>query len=135
MTFKNRLKYYIIGFALGCVIVWATLIKDRERPAWMPEGRVIEYLEKAEILITDEAQCKLDCYAISSDFMNADFWSNAKVNFKKSATERKPCPEYYISSKLANGTAIVVYIETCEQENKALLRNIETPNQLNCKCN
>ncbi|PJA09424.1 MAG: hypothetical protein COX70_01825 [Flavobacteriales bacterium CG_4_10_14_0_2_um_filter_32_8] len=123
-----------MGFGLGCIIVWATLIKDRERPAWMPEGRVIEYLAKAQILITDEAQWKLDCYAIPSDFMNTDFWSNAKVNFKKSTTDKKPCPEYYISSKLSNETFIIVYIETCELENKASLRNIEVPNKQNCNC-
>ena len=132
--FGKRLMYYGFGFALGCVIVWATLIKDRERPAWMPEGRVIEYLAKAKIQITNKAKCKLECNAIPSDFMNTDFWSTAKVNFKESSTKRKPCPEYYISSKLTNGTSIVVFIETCELENKASLRNIIISNGLVCNC-
>ena len=121
--------YYGFGFGLGCIIVWATLIKDRDRPAWMPEGRIIEFLEDTEVQINDAVKCKLECYSIPIDFMNTDFWASAKVNFKESATERKPCPEYKIYSK-----GIVVYIEVCDVEEKATLRNVETSDNKNCNC-
>jgi hypothetical protein len=133
-TLLYRLKFYGFGFALGCIVVYFSLIKDRDRPSFMPEGRVIEFLEKANIQINDHAKCKLDCYSISYDFINADFWTTADVNFKESATDRKPCPEYYITGILSDGKDVVVYIETCELEERATLRNIELLNHIKCNC-
>ncbi|MCB9173426.1 MAG: hypothetical protein H6589_02360 [Flavobacteriales bacterium] len=141
MNFVGRLKYYLIGFGLGCVIVWATLYRNSDRPSWLPEGRILEFLEKTEIKISDELKCKLECNSIPLDFLNAKFFKNANVDFKQSATQRKPCPEYHITSTLPNKQTIVVYIENCElcegcsKEGTAELRNFELTNaKENCNC-
>lgn len=141
MNFKNRLKYYLIGFGLGCVIVWVTLIRNNDRPSWLPEGRILEFLAKTEINVSDELKCKLECNFIPLDFLNKSFFDKAKVNFKESATQRKPCPEYKITSTLANNQTIIVYIENCElcenctQEGTATLRNFEIENaSTTCEC-
>jgi hypothetical protein len=141
LNFKNRLKYYLIGFGLGCVIVWATLIRNNDRPSWLPEGRILEFLAKTDIIINDNIKCKLDCNAIPVDFLNEVFFKTAKVNFKESATQRKPCSEYKITSTLANKQTITVYIENCElcegcsKEGTATLRNFEVSGTLKeCNC-
>lgn len=141
MNFKNRLKYYLLGFGLGCVIVWATLYRNSDRPSWLPQGRILEFLEKADIQISDELKCKLECNAIPLDFMNKAFFKAAKVDFKQSSTQRKPCPEYYITSTLPNKQTIIVYIENCElcegcsKEGTAELRSFEIENSIvNCEC-
>lgn len=124
-----RLKFYGFGFVLGCVIVWATLLKDRERPSFLPEGRVLEFFESTDIKINDKLKCQLECNNIPVTFMDSTFWANADVNFKESAVNRKPCPEHYVTSTLADGREIVVYIENCEvcvdceEERTATLRS------------
>lgn len=133
--FFYRLKYYLFGVGLGCIVVWATLLKNRDdRPAWLPEGRVIEFLQHTDIQISDKLKCELKCVDLPTTFMDSTFWANADVDFGKSATKRKPCPEYYISSKTVKGNSIIVYIETCEKEERASLRSIETGNIKNCNC-
>ncbi|MGE0561452.1 MAG: hypothetical protein AB7O47_06515 [Flavobacteriales bacterium] len=141
MNFAGRLKYYLIGFGLGCVIVWATLYRNNDRPSWLPEGRILEFLAKTEIIVSDELKCKLECNSISLDFLNEAFFKSAKVNFKESATKRKPCPEYFITSTLPNNQSITVYIENCElcegcsKEGTAELMNFEIENtSKNCNC-
>lgn len=116
-VFFRRLKIYLIGCGLGCIVVWATLFnKDHDRPSWLPEGRILEFLVEADITINNQLKCELECHKIPVDFLKTDtvFWKNAEVDFDKSAVHRKPCPEHYIKSKLADGRPIGVYVENCE---------------------
>lgn len=125
-----RLKFYGFGFGLGCVLVWATLIKDRERPSFLPEGRVLEFFEGTDIRISDKLKCELTCNNIPLNFMDSTFWANAKVDFDKSAVKRKPCPEHYVKSIIKDGRAVAVFIENCEvcmdceEERVATLRSV-----------
>ena len=133
----RRFFFYLIGFGLGCVLVWAMFYRNSSRPAWMPEGRVLEFLEQHEIQISNDLKCKLDCYTIPHDFMDEAFWKAAEVNFKESATERKPCPEYKITSSLPDGNKFVIYVEACETDETATLRSItHLPEiEMDCDCN
>ena len=136
----RRLKYYGLGFGLGLIVVWATLLKDRDRAAWLPEGRILEFLEEVDMEITTKAQCQLDFHKVDTAMFDKTFWENAQVDFKKSAVQRKPCPEHYIKSKLADGRIIALYIENCETckdceaERTAFLRSIEVEGTENCDC-
>ena len=141
MNFAGRLKYYLIGFGLGCVIVWAILYRNNNKPSWLPEGRILEFLAKTEVIINDDMKCKLECNSIPTDFLNETFFKHAKVNFEESATQRKPCPEYKITSTLPNNQKITVYIENCElcegceKEGTAELRRFEINSPLiDCSC-
>ncbi len=141
MKLANRLKFYGIGFGMGCVMVWVMFYQgDDARASWMPEGRVLEFLEDTEINISEKAKCQLACYGVASEFMDKAFWDNADVNFDESAIDRKPCPEYKITSTTADGKAITVYIESCEgcndcDEGKlAKLRTVEMEGGLSCDC-
>jgi len=126
----RRFLFYFIGFGLGCVLVWAMFYRNTDRAAWMPEGRVLEFLEETEIEISDKSKCQLECYAISADFMNTSFWEAAQVHFKESAVERKPCPEYKISSQ-----GVIIYVEVCQQEKTATLRSVEKSGvEVECDC-
>lgn len=140
MTFRKRLTYYFFGLALGLVVVWAGLLKDRDRPSWLPQGRVFDFLSQVEIQIDDVAQCQLTCYGIPMTFMDAAFFKNADIDFEQSATQRKPCPEYYISFEY-QGKKLVAFVEACEycdqciQEGQATLRNVRAIGQTSeCNC-
>lgn len=116
-VFFRRLKIYLFGCGLGCIVVWATLFKDRDdRPSWLPQGRILEFLAEADITVNEQLQCQLECHNIPPDFLKTDtvFWKHAEVDFDKSAVHREPCPEHYIQSKLADGRTIGIYVENCE---------------------
>lgn len=130
--FFYRLKFYGFGVGLGCIVTWATLYNGREeRAAWLPEGRVLQFLEGVDISIDEQLKCELKCNNIPLNFMDSTFWANADVDFNKSANQRKPCPEHYIKSKIKDGREIVVYIENCEycenceSERVAKLKSLE----------
>lgn len=144
-VFYRRLKIYLFGCGLGCIVVWATLIKDRDdRPSWLPKGRILEFLAETDIAIDEKLKCELECNNIPIDFLKTDtvFWKHSDVNFKKSAVQRKPCPEHYIESKLADGRAIGIYVENCETcidcpaEFTATLRKVVniTEGEKDCGC-
>ncbi len=136
---RRRLKYYGIGFALGLIVVWATLLRNRDRASWLPEGRTLEFLERVDMAITERAQCQLDCLELTPDIFDKQFWEKADLDFKKSATQRKPCPEYYITSTLSDNRKVIIFVETCEycedceQEGTAFLRSIEVEGK-ECDC-
>ncbi|PKP43483.1 MAG: hypothetical protein CVT95_12225 [Bacteroidetes bacterium HGW-Bacteroidetes-12] len=95
-------------------MVWAIFYSgDDARSSWLPEGRVLEFIEETGVTVESRMNCLLVCNNISiSEFSN--FFKNAKVNFKESTTSREPCPVYKIEGKLSNGSKITVFIETCE---------------------
>lgn len=125
-----RLKFYGFGFGLGCLVVYFTLIKDRDRPSFLPEGRVLEFFEDTNIRISNQLKCELECKNIPLNFMDSTFWANAKVDFDKSAVKRKPCPEHCVVSTTKDGQQLEVYIENCEvcvdceEERVATLRSV-----------
>jgi len=114
--FIHRLKYYLIGFGLGCVMVYAIFYTgDDARSSWLPEGRVLEFIEETELVVTNKyITCTLECNNIALEDFDKTFFQKAKVNFSESATTREPCPEYQIEGKLADGREVILLIETCE---------------------
>ncbi len=110
--FFRRLKFYLIGVALGCVLVYFMLLKDRERPAWMPKGRVLEQIARSSVIFTDKASCALQMQGLSEEEIKTFITDNAQVDFAKSDTRRKPCPMYYIENK--NRKNLHAKVEVCD---------------------
>lgn len=144
--FIHRLKYYLIGFGLGCVMVYAIFYTgDDARASWLPEGRVLEFIGGTELKVTQKhLSCVLECNNMALSDFDKTFFANAKVNFAESSTTRKPCPEYQIEGKLADGREVILLIETCEprrlstaeeKEDVATLSNISFEGLKNdCVC-
>lgn len=138
-----RLKFYGIGVGMGMIVVWATLYNGREeRASWLPEGRILEFLEDYEMEVSDRLKCEIECNNLPLNFMDSTFWANAEVDFDKSAVKRKPCPEHYIQSTLADGRVIGIYVDNCEtcidcpEELTATLRSVVniTEGEKDCGC-
>jgi len=112
--FGRRLFIYMIGFGLGCVLVWAMFYRNGDRDSWLPEGRVLEFLADAEVQISDKLKCELECQNLPETILDSTFWANAEVDFEKSIKDKKPCPEHCIISTTKEGLELEVYIENCE---------------------
>lgn len=92
MNFIQRLGYFGFGVGLGCLVVYGLLIKDREFPAWTPEGRVLEELTMDTIFISPELSLEF------SDSLLRQKVNNSEVLFRESIVKNEPCREYQLNS-------------------------------------
>lgn len=92
MNFLQRLGYFAFGAGLGCMLVYALLIRDREFPAWLPEGRVLEELAIDSITIAPNVSINF------SDSVLIEKIHNSDVLFRESIVRDKPCKEYQLES-------------------------------------
>lgn len=102
MEFRKRLRLFIFGILLGSGIVWAFLFRNRDMPAWTPEGRVLEALQNNPVKISSLAKCKLSCYELSTDDI-LEVLRTADVHFSESNIRGKQVPEYVVEGNLING--------------------------------
>jgi hypothetical protein len=112
MTFFRRLRLYLLGVAIGVVVVYFMLLYKRERPSWMPQGRVLEQIAASEIIFTQKALLNIRSLNLNEEKIKSSIIENGTVIFSKSDTQRKPCPVYYIENKKNN--EIFVRAEVCD---------------------
>ncbi|MCB0753995.1 MAG: hypothetical protein H6603_05425 [Flavobacteriales bacterium] len=93
MNFIQRLGYFGFGVGLGCLIVYALLIRDRDFPAWLPEDRVLEELAVDSIIISQELGLDLTDSVLKEKILASD------VLFRESVVRDKPCREYQLESE------------------------------------
>lgn len=90
MNFGRRLRFYILGVLLGCLLVFGifnqrlNILTD-----WLPGNRVLGLIQNSEALYTEEARCQLACFDLdSTDVENVK--SFGSVRFKMSETHGDP---------------------------------------------
>lgn len=93
MTFLQRLGYFGFGLALGCMLVYILLIRDREFPAWTPEGRVLEELAVDSVVIDPAVLLPFPDSLLISRIKASD------VRFDQSLVRDVPCREYQLESE------------------------------------
>jgi hypothetical protein len=93
MNFFQRLSYFGFGVGLGCLIVYALLIRDRDFPAWLPEDRVLEELAVDSIIISPELNLNFTDSILKEKILDSD------VLFRESVVRDKPCREYQLESE------------------------------------
>lgn len=99
MTFFRRLRLYLIGVAIGVVVVYFMLLYKRDRPSWMPQGRILEQIAASEIIFTEKALLNIHSLNLNEEEIKKSITKNGSVIFSKSDTQRKPCPVYFIEDK------------------------------------
>ena len=92
MNFLTRLSYFAFGAGLGCLLVYALLIRDREFPAWLPEDRVIEELAVDSVVIAEGVQLPFSDSLLVAKIKLSD------VLFKESKVRDVECKEYQLES-------------------------------------
>ena len=93
MNFVQRLGYFGFGVGLGCLIVYALLIKDRDFPAWLPEDRVLEELAVDSIIVSPELGIKFPDSILIEKILESD------VLFRESVVRDTECREYQLESE------------------------------------
>lgn len=86
--FKNRLKYYLIGFGLGLVFMF--FIFGNRACSWLPENRVKNMIAEKDILIGDSVQYLMNCEKVTNDDIYRLLNDDGDVNFEQSKTSGSP---------------------------------------------
>ncbi|MCF8276204.1 MAG: hypothetical protein K9J17_05660 [Flavobacteriales bacterium] len=94
MNFFQRFGYFAFGTALGCLLVYALLIRDRDFPAWLPADRVIEELAVDSVVIAQGIELPFADSLLVSRIKESD------VLFNESKVRDTPCKEYQLESDL-----------------------------------
>ncbi|MBP9152962.1 MAG: hypothetical protein KBF73_11810 [Flavobacteriales bacterium] len=92
MNFIQRLGYFGIGIGLGCLIVYALLIRDRDFPAWLPGDRVLEELAVDSVIVANDIQLPFPDSLLKGHILNSD------VLFDESKVRDMACREYQLES-------------------------------------
>ncbi len=93
MNFLHRFKFFAIGVGLGCLIVYALLIRDRDFPAWLPGDRVLEELAVDSVIIGSDIQLPFADSLLKEHILNSD------VLFDESKVRDMACREYQLESE------------------------------------
>ncbi|MDB4655310.1 hypothetical protein OAE48_00530 [Flavobacteriales bacterium] len=113
MSFARRFGYFLFGVGLGSLLVYVLLIRDRDFPAWLPEGRVLEELAVDSVIIPESIVLPFADSLLSQRIMACD------VLFNQSVVRDQPCKEYQLESD-----ADLMRFEICDD--KITLMNYES---------
>lgn len=97
----RRFMLFLIGAGLGCLFVYFTLIKDRDRnySSYFPNGRVLKKIDES----LDSTQTKFNCLLACNRLSKTEFYTlleNGEVDFDKSETQAEP-KKYLVNSNLS----------------------------------
>ena len=89
MAFLNRLKYYLIGVAIGSVMVFFMLGSRSDiKCSYFPNQRVLNDISKKEMAFSNLAACQFSYLNNDTTFINK-LLSGGKVDFERSNTKKE----------------------------------------------
>jgi len=134
MKKTRRILLFLAGIILGCVMVYFTLIRGKNRTYWLPGNRVKELILKSKIVYSSHARCMMKCRQIDIDHVKS-ILQNGDVNFSESNVRNASCPSYAVEGNIPGNRKIRIVVTTADSVAK-----IETAIDLDfkkdsCLCN
>lgn len=84
---------FMFGTAMGSVLVYGMLIRDREFPAWTPSDRIKEEITWDSVHVDPSLNLKMDQAAIEYAVNGAD------IHFDISKVRTEPCRTYLMTTE------------------------------------
>lgn len=113
MEKPRRFLLYGFGLVIGCIIVYFSLFKDKNRTDWLPKNRIKDLILKSELIYSVHAKCIMKCRNLSEKDVT-NIITSGNVNLSESNVHETPCPTYAIEGKLENEKKIRVLITTID---------------------
>lgn len=92
----KKLKFYLIGFLPGLIIVFFILNQKGTSCSYFPNDRVIAETLTKNFSYSESFKKEMEAHKISEKQMKDDIIPNGKIDFDKSNAQKKPCPEYVL---------------------------------------
>tara|TARA_Y100000782_G_scaffold110592_1_gene137280 strand:+ start:24943 stop:25350 length:408 start_codon:yes stop_codon:yes gene_type:complete len=132
----RRVRIYLIGVALGCLLVWAMLIRDRSDNTfdfWLPGERILTAIQEDSVLVfPPKLKCEYECYGYNSIDWEY-FVKNADVDFSKSKTHQEP-KIYFLSSDIERKGKLEIEIAFADSAKEIVsVKHIGEPEKT-CNC-
>ena len=128
MTFKQRLKFYLVGFGLGLLLLLSILNK---RGCKGVNSIKVEELVHQKWEINEAMRCKLKCAGYASDSLFIADVKNCTVNYSASDIHEKPCGKYVLESSTKSVSSYTLLIADCDHISKVL--DVVVKNACGCK--
>jgi len=129
MTFKQRLKFYLVGFGMGMLIL---LMIINKRGCKGISTQKMEELTFQKWEINDAMRCKLNCLGFTADSLFLKDVKTCKVNYSADATNAslKPCGNYVLESTAKSIATYTLLVADCDSISRLLDIVVKT----NCSC-
>ena len=123
MKLKHRLAYYLFGLTMGGFLVVFIFNKRGQDFCYLPNCRVLKDLRTKGLVMSKEAQAKLDAKWVTKDDLQKSL-EHGDVDFSQS---NKPAEGggklYVVEGRTAKDEAII--LEVVNYTDKAVLRDIK----------
>lgn len=94
MNFWQRLRFFLIGFIPGCIILFFIVSK---KGCTSPNELKMLELQHQYLQMGAKAQCKLKCLVMTEQGFKVNL-RNFEVNYDLSEVHKKPYGQYYIQT-------------------------------------
>ncbi len=129
-TFFKRLRFYMLGVALGLVFVYFIFGNRDIRCTYFPNSRVLNDLRQKELAFSPKAACQKECLQLDSLAIKQLFVAGT-IDFGASQPRKKPYGNYVIITRLPDMREIVARV----QNQDSLVTILElTHQETSCKC-
>jgi hypothetical protein len=88
MTFTQRFIRYLIGMAIGLVVV-AMLFPNRNWLSWTPQSRMMTDIREFKFQIAPQSQCSMSCAQVSTEHVQ-NARQHGSINFELSQPQAQP---------------------------------------------
>ena len=123
MKFKHRFAYYLFGLTMGGFLVAFIFNKRGQDFCYLPNCRVLKDLRTKGLIISEEAQAKLDAKWVTNEDLQKSL-EYGDVDFSQS---NKPAEGggklYIVEGRTAKNEEII--LEVVNYTDKAVLRDIK----------
>lgn len=106
-AFFRRLRFYIFGLLMGCVLVG--IITDW-KACQMPSTLKLQELDYQHRQFTDQARCQMECRKITEADV-AYVLKNGGVKYGESSVHAKPWPNYAVEGSTVDGKELRIMID------------------------
>lgn len=112
MSLLKRLGYYIIGLAIGLVLLTFFLKQKRAEFCYLPNCRVLKELRSKPLELSDSVKEEMKRIQIDSTDLK-EFFTNGDVDFSSSDTKAKPCKTYLVEADIREEN-LVLRVKSCD---------------------
>ena len=130
MNFKQRFSRYFIGVLLGLILVFAFFGK-RSCNDWMPNKRVLLRLSQTDLIITQKARCKMDCYGLVDEDL-FHLLKTGNVNFRESNPRGYPLIYVVVAERESDNLEYAMNFEA--RDSSSTLINVFLEETQTCDC-
>ncbi|MEW6469762.1 MAG: hypothetical protein AB1458_12600 [Bacteroidota bacterium] len=131
-AFYRRLRLYLFGVLLGCVLVYFLLIRNRDLGGWLPGNQIIGKIRSNELLFSSNAECMMQCLGITRGDIKKMIDSTATVNMKQSNVHISDCPIYALEDK--DKYELSLLVQSCDSSATVLNVARTTEEKTSCDC-